>query len=141
MKPIYLITILVLLLGSNVATFFVTSSSYQIAENNNQKTIEELNIGSSLDTRYTNLVSDYTNEIARQNSLLHDLAVEAVQINPSEKNINALLAKLQVYVDDTAKIQQKIEELKKERHDTFATFKYAKIYQVNKTATGSANYE
>ena len=48
-----------------------------------------------------------------------------------------LITELQIYINESDKLQQSIVELKKERHNLFTTFKYAKVYQVNKTATGS----
>jgi len=93
--------------------------------------------GAEIDAMYTNQTSDYVNSIIDQNQLMRKLAIEAVDISPSEKDVQKLITELQIYINESDKLQQSIVELKKERHNLFTTFKYAKVYQVNKTATGS----
>jgi len=87
MKIIYFLLALLLLVGSNFLTYIYSESKADIL----RYTISEMEKGAEIDAMYTNQTSDYVNSIIDQNQLMRKLAIEAVDISPSENDVQKLI--------------------------------------------------
>lgn len=125
MKITHIIISLALILGSNVATFFVTSVWKETENITAQKTIEELNIGRKYDTQYIQKLDTLVKSLQSSSDNLFNTLKKVTDYSLTMDEAKLFAETYQESYDEQNALVNDILELTEERHNVFSKFKYA----------------
>lgn len=131
MKITYIIIGLIFLIGSNVATFFITSTLNQVKLDIANKTIAELNTGRQYDSQYIQKLDTLVKSLQASSDNLFNTLKKATDYTLTMDEAKLFADTYQKSYDEQNLLVTEIVKLAEDRHEVFSKFKYANVTDFN----------